>query len=114
MFIAVRRNILILMFFRHVRKNVYHSTRVLSVFRGNFTIPRNSNNENKEVLQFPPDGVEGQRTITHFISLDISNTGTNGAIPYLLRGGIGFVRVSIGYNYRPAYGMNHYVEIYGR
>jgi len=93
---------------------VYHSTRVLSVFRGNFTLPRNFINEDKAVFQFPPPGARRNVTIIHFVSLDNSNLGRNGAVAYLLRGGIVFTYVSIGYTYLPTYGVNHRVEIYGR
>jgi hypothetical protein len=86
----------------------------LSVFRGNFTLPRNSTNVDKAVFHFnlPRARIEG--TITHFVSLDNSNLGRNGAVAYLLLGGIDFTYVSIGYTYLPAYGVNHLVEIYGR
>jgi len=93
---------------------MYPSTRVLSVFRGNFTLPRNSNNENKAVFHFPEDDVRDNWTITHFVSLDISTHGNSGGTAYLVAGGIDFVYVSIGYNYFPTYGMDHRVEIYGR
>jgi hypothetical protein len=42
----------------------------LSVFRGNFTVPGNDIHKNKDVFHFPLDDVEGNWTITHFISLD--------------------------------------------
>ena len=89
-------------------------THVLSVFRGNFTLQRNSINQNKAVFQLHPKGVRCNWTITHFLSLDISNHGTYGAVAYLVRGGIGSDYVSIGYTYLPTYGMDHLLEIYGR
>jgi len=98
----------------HTKITMYHSTRVLSVFRGNVTLPRNSINQNKAVFNFPPEGWRRNWTITHVVSLDISNHGRNGAAAYLLRGGIDFTYVSIGYNYIPTYGVIHVVAIYGR
>jgi hypothetical protein len=93
---------------------MYHSTRVLSVLRRNFTLPSNSTNENKAVFHFNPVGWKRNCTITHFVSLDNSNLGIFGAAAYLLRGGIDFTYVSIGYTYLPTYGVNHVVKIYGR
>jgi hypothetical protein len=93
---------------------VYHSKHVSSDFRGNVTLPRNFIKEDKAVFQYPTEGVRPNGTITHFFSLDNSNHDRNGAVACLIRGGIGFVYVSIGYNYLPTYGMNHLVEIYGR
>jgi hypothetical protein len=86
----------------------------LSVFRGNFTLPRNVINEDKSVFHFPTPGMRRNWTITHFISQDISNHGRNGAAAYLVWGGIDFSYLSIGYRYFPNYGVNHRVEIYGR
>jgi hypothetical protein len=102
------------MFFLHVRKKVYHPTRVLSVFRGNFTVPRGTTNTDKAAFRFPSEGIHPKWNITNFISLDISGSRSTGAIAYLMRGGIGFAHVSIGYTYRPYYGVLHQVEIYGR
>jgi hypothetical protein len=86
----------------------------LSVFRGNFTLPRNFINENKSVFQFPPEGVRRNWTIIHLVSLDNSNHGKNGAVAYLVRGGTDFTYISIGYTYLPTHGVNHLVEINGR
>jgi hypothetical protein len=87
--------------------------RVLSVLRGNFTLPRNTVNKHKDVFKFPRNGVEGRETITHLVSLDRYGN-MNGAVAYLLSGGIGYKRVAIGYNFKPNYGVDHDVEIYGR
>ena len=98
----------------HTKRTMYHSTRVLSVFRGNFTLPRNFINENKAVFPVPREVVKRNWTITHVLSVDISNHGRNGAMAYLVRGGIDFVHVTIGYNYLPTHGVHHLVEVYGR
>lgn len=83
-----------------------------SVLRGNFTVPRSNVNENKKVFQFPMNGMDGRGTITHFVSIDISGS-MNGAVAYLMSGGISHKRVSIGYMFKPNYGVDHRVDIYG-
>jgi hypothetical protein len=88
----------------------YH---VLSVLRGNFTLPRNTVTNDRVVFKFPQNGLDGRETITHFVSIDRSGN-TNGAMAYLVSGGVGFKRVSVGYNFKQIYGMDHEVEIYGR
>jgi hypothetical protein len=85
----------------------------LSVLRGNFTVRRNTLNENKDVFKFPENELVGRWTITHVVSVDKSGS-TNGAVAYILSGGIGFKTVKIGYNYKPNFGVDHRVEIYGR
>jgi hypothetical protein len=87
--------------------------RVVSVLRVNVTLPRSTSNKSKDVYHFPPNGVEGKATITHAISLDMAGT-VAGAMAYITSGGIGYKRISIGYTYKPNYGISHMVEIYGR
>jgi hypothetical protein len=83
-----------------------------SVLRGNFTVPRITNNENKYVFRYPLNGLNGRETITHVVSLDKSGN-MNGAVAYIVLGGIGFKKVSIGFNYRPNRGIDHSLKIYG-
>jgi hypothetical protein len=85
---------------------------VLFVLRGNFTVPRNTWDESKKVFKFPDNGLDQRATITHIVSLDKSGS-TQGAVAYLMSGGVGYKSVALGYNFKTNFGVNHMVEIYG-
>jgi hypothetical protein len=102
----------VIMYLRDAARSSTLKCRVLSVLRGNFTVPRNAVNENKKIFQFPINGLDGRATITHVLSFDKSGS-TYGAVAYIISGGVGYKRVSLGYNLRANYGVDHAVEIYG-